>query len=514
MNQMPAIPKAYQDKILQEAKDYYHKIRSIYDSTGYSQSYQRGWSWWSGGGHTRKMTSIINSDASVAEIIRLTHDSKMFILNLTDPRKEKMVDWHIASLRRCGYDIADLDMAIQESPVTSPAVCVTRSGRLLTPDFLRRISFCLEIQQYCSPLKSKFRIVELGGGVGHLARALKLFQPNSVHVIIDLPETLYLSYLFLRLNFPEAKTCYVTDPSQLKNGIQEFDFVFIPTLFAESILKDEFDLFCNIASLGEMPNPTIRYWMDFIQNRLKVKYFFGLNRFLNTINSHDEFGQRRLNENECSVLFDANWKILQWELEPPSERCPYEAPRIERTLKIIAQRLPAGSTSESDNQLRSQQIVEDLMDEDWIRFPNRYIHGSMQSNVLANDLTMSGTLFKLWESIRLYPNKTNVAMMLEYLHTLTKTGCPFEEWFYYKNLLKSLVARDVRLYPDTTLAEEKYGDLWKRGLVLSTRYDTSSFARLLYSMLSRLNRTLYPKLSFLPFIRKMKQTFINRLSRA
>lgn len=458
------------------------------------------------------MTNIINSDASAVETIRTTDDTRLFVVNPTDPKKEKMVDWHIASLKRCGYDISNLDMAIQESPVTSPAVCVTRTGRLLTPDFLRRVSFCLKTQQYCRTSDSKFRTVELGGGVGHLARALKLFIPNSVHVIMDLPETLYLSYIFLRLNFPEAKTCYVTDPSQLKNGVQEFDFVFIPTMFAECILKNEFDLFCNIASLGEMPNPTIRYWMDFIQNRLKVKYFFGLNRFLNTINSHDEFGQRRLNENECSVLFDANWRILQWELEPPSERCPYEAPRIERTLKIIARRFRAGSGDERDNQLRSQQIVEDLMDEDWIHLPDGYFHGTMRSNGLANDLTMSGTLFKLWESIRLYPNKTNIAMMLEYLHTLTKTNCPFEEWFYYRNMLKGLVSRDVRLYPDTTLAEEKYEHVWKRALALSTSYDANPFVRLLWSVLSRLNRAFYPKLSFLPFIKRMKQRFVRRLS--
>jgi len=61
----------------------------------------------------------------------------------------------------------------------------------------------------------------------------------------------------------------------------------------------------------------------------------------------------------------------------------------------------------------------------------------LRDNVLAPDLTMKGTLFALWESIRLHPNPVNVAMMLKYLSTLTR-GKPFEEMFYYQGLLKSL----------------------------------------------------------------------------
>lgn len=468
MNQMLEIQKDYGDKTLQEAKDFYHKIKSIYDSTGYSQSYQLGQIWKSGTQNTRDMLGIIESDTNAVDSIRLVQNTGMFSMSPSDPIKEKMVDWYIAYLRRCDHDIFNLDITIQESPVTNPSLCVSREGRLLTPDFLARVAHCLEIQKYCTIPKSGLRILELGGGCGHLARTLKLFIPNSVYVDIDIPETLYFAYIFLKLNFPHARTCYITDPSQLQDGIQEFDFVFIPTTFAECILQDEFDLFCNTASLGEMTNPVIRYWMDFVQNKLKVKYFFGLNRFLNTITLVANLEERRLDENECSVLFDANWKILHWELEPPFARCPYEEPSVSQNLEIIAERLPDTSVNESNNQLRSQQIIEDLMDEDWFRYRDKY---TMRSRVLANDLTMSGALFKLWESIRLYPNKTNVAMMLIYLHTLTKRGYPFEEWFYYRNLLRSLVTRDTTLRPRTTLAEEKYEDLWKDALTLSISYN-------------------------------------------
>jgi hypothetical protein len=53
---------------------------------------------------------------------------------------------------------------------------------------------------------------------------------------------------------------------------------------------------------------------------------------------------------------------------------------------------------------------------------------------LAPDLTVKGTLFSLWESIRLDANQVNVSMMLKYLAILTR-GKPFEEMFYYQDLL-------------------------------------------------------------------------------
>ncbi len=477
MNQVLEFEKSYLDEILQEAKDSYHKIKSIYNSTGYSESYKLGQMWEADSRNMRDMISIINSDASAVDSVRLVQDTNMFSINPLGPVKEKMVDWYIACLRRYGHNIFDLDLSIQESPVTNPAACVTKEGRLLSPDFLQRVIFSLEIQKYCVIPKSNFHIVELGGGGGNLARTLKLFIPNSVYVGIDIPEMLYFTYLFLKLNFPHAKACFVSDPSQLKDGLQGFDFVFISTIFAEDILEQKFDLFCNTFSLGEMLNPVIRYWMHFVQNRLKVKYFFSLNRFLCPVSLRLPVGRLRLDENECAVLFDANWRILHWELEPAFNRCPIEI-GVGRHLEIIAERLPEGSTNESDNQLRSQQIVEDVMFEDWIRFPNRQFDGVMLNKALPTDFTMSGTLFKLWESIRLYPNKTNVAMMIIYLHTLTKTDCPLQEWFYYKksfeNLLGNCGTGKVALCPGITLLDNKYERIWKYALELSKYYDKAN----------------------------------------
>ncbi len=438
------IGKDYADRILQEAKDYYHKIKSLYDKTNYHQSYKVGHMWGGGSQNQRDMVSVIESNTNALESIRFVDKTIMYSINPSSSIKEKMVDWYIDYLKRDHNDVFRLDDTFQESSITNPAVCVQRGGRLLTPDFLRTVILSSEIRKYCKVAKPKWHIIELGGGCGHLARTLKLFMPNSVYVDIDIPETLYFSYIFLKLNFPEAKTCYVTDLYQLDSGIDQYDFVFIPTKFVGAIIAYEFDLFINTASLGEMSNTNIRYWMGFVQGRLRVKYFFGLNRFLNTIPLLVNQELKRINENEGSVLFDDRWNILRWELAPQFARCPYEElSNTNQHLEVIAERLP--SVNKRDNQLRSQQIIAELMDEDWVRCRERFLESSMRKPQLANDLTMNGTLFKLWESICLHPEKDNVAMMLMYLFTLTKKGYPFEEWFYYKNLLKSLGGKDLSL---------------------------------------------------------------------
>lgn len=439
MNRPFDINKEYAEKTLQEARDSYHKIISAYDKSGYSKSYAPSHIWNDKSDNMRDLSGIIGSGGDALSSVRKLQSNYMYAINPSGTVKTRLVEWYLDYLKRRGHDIFKMDASIQESPVANPDVCVEIAGRRLTPDFLMKVCYYFEIQKYCGITKSKFRIVELGGGYGCLARTLKLFIPNSIYVDIDLPESLYFAYLFLKLSFPEARILYVTDQAQLKDGLDKYDFVLIPTMFAESITGNEFDLFCNTASLGEMTNPLIRYWMDFVQNKLKVKYFFGNNRYLNALLPYVSLKKWRIDENECSVLFDARWKILAWELDPEFNRCPYEEPsNIVQYLAVVAERLPAGAVSESDNKANSRHLIEGLLDEDWIRSHTLYVNSMMRNPLRVYDFKMSGTLFKLWESIRLHPDRVNVSMMLMYMSTMTKGAGPFEEWSYYKKLLRGL----------------------------------------------------------------------------
>jgi hypothetical protein len=331
-----------------------------------------------------------------------------------------------------GLDIFSLPEKIQESDFIHSRNKVVRNGRVFSGNFMKTVSIAHRIFRHIDKKELK-NIIELGGGCGHQARTLNLLLPGIRYTIVDLPETLMFSFTYLSLCFPEKKILYVTSPSELAKR-NEYDLVFIPAVFAEGLEGDEYDLFINTASMGEMTNKTIHRWMDLIQNKIKLKHLFTLNRYLNVVNEH--LARFRRNENECSTSYDHKWKILNWELEPIYCRCPFIDTLHSRYLEIIASR-PEGY--DAGGPKRSDELLAHALSEDWYRLKGMYDDGMMQgrSNVLVNDMTMTGTLFKLWESIRLDQNRRNVSAMLEYLGRIIIRHS-FEEVYYYEGLLSRL----------------------------------------------------------------------------
>lgn len=384
----------------------------------------------------KDLTDIIETSKSDRETTGRVENTCRFGVNpQSEQIRERMVDWYHNYLGGICQSTCWCDDYYLYSV-------------LFTPDELRTAVICKNIEISIRIDPKQFRIMELGGGCGHLAETLKLMIPHSTYIGIDLPESLFFAYVYLRTNFPESRVQFVTDPSQLWRDFDSFDFVFVPTIFAEELKDRQVDLFVNTASMGEMNNQSIRYWMDFIQNKIKVRYFYGLNRFLNPLSVGGILTHDRLNENEASVLFDKNWDILKWELEPPFTRCPYEEPSVvARELEIIAERIMPSqklvSYAEATFRRESRKLIDDIKDEDWFKHLSKNKNMAMRSNVLCNDLTMTGTLFKLWESIRLDPNTTNVSMMLMYLSTLQRKDYPVEEWFYYRSLLDTFLDNPI-----------------------------------------------------------------------
>jgi hypothetical protein len=104
---------------------------------------------------------------------------------------------------------------------------------------------------------------------------------------------------------------------------------------------------------------------------------------------------------------------------------------------IIAQRLPKKNAEECIEESRA--LIEEVKQQDWWRLSNEPGVMTMRENVLVNDMTMSGTLFKLWEAIRLCPSAEFVSMLLQYLDTLlSHENREFEEVNYYQKLFLNL----------------------------------------------------------------------------
>ena len=339
-----------------------------------------------------------------------------------------------------GFDINNESEDVFESPYINPEnrVPTDTVQRPVNPNFLRSASECDVIRKFAEQEGIETNtFLELGAGVGITARCAHLMLNPKKYYITDLPETLCFSFCHLNMCFPEKKHLWITCDADI-NKIDDYDIIYVPTMFMEKIPNKDFDIFINTASLGEMKNEVIRYWMDFIQNKANIKLLYTLNRFCNTVVKHPQWNYR-LEENECSVHYDDKWEVLSWELEPHYTQCPYIDPVHARYVEICLKRLPIEEQPFFPEKIRrSEELLKKAVLQDW------YDQGkqpcSNADNTFTIDRTMNGALFSLWESIRLNPNKNNVEAMIKYLLFLnhdphTKN---LEEVYYYSKLLESL----------------------------------------------------------------------------
>ena len=78
------------------------------------------------------------------------------------------------------------------------------------------------------------KVLEIGGGYGALAYWFKSAFPNATYTIIDLPESLLFSRLYLSLTRPDIKTS--SELNDIKYGVR-----FLSNYMAEE-LDDSFHL--------------------------------------------------------------------------------------------------------------------------------------------------------------------------------------------------------------------------------------------------------------------------------
>jgi putative sugar O-methyltransferase len=94
------------------------------------------------------------------------------------------------------------------------------------------------------------RICEIGGGYGALCRWFKQTFPTVSYTIIDLPESLLFSRLYVALTLPTLETSL--------GLIEPLDGVrFLPNYMAEELI-DSFDLIINTLSMSEMSEHQVR----------------------------------------------------------------------------------------------------------------------------------------------------------------------------------------------------------------------------------------------------------------
>lgn len=131
---------------------------------------------------------------------------------------------------------------------------------------------------YCSGLLARLqarqgpvRIMEIGAGYGALAYQLKRLLPNAVITIVDLPETLTFSTVYLSVACEENRGIIYDGTNAEEIRSRHPDFLYVPNFLFPSLpaeLSGPYDLVINIASMGEMTENQITLYLRAIARSL------------------------------------------------------------------------------------------------------------------------------------------------------------------------------------------------------------------------------------------------------
>lgn len=310
----------------------------------------------------------------------------------------------ITYLKTHGLNLAKIPHQLCESKICSRKIGFNYMGRLLSTDLLYRLAIVNSINSRVK-IKNINTILEIGAGLGNLARCLKIYNPKLKYYIVDLPETLLFSYCFLKVNFPNAVIKYILSPEELFDH-NKGSFIFIPSSLVTRIPKLLIDLVINTHSFGEMPQKNVLDYMDLIQEKLEVKFLYSLNRYLEDYRAHQT--------GIVSLPLDRHWKTRKWTFGPQFTRIDRASIPVDlhSTLEVLMERIPQNKRDKLNYKTLSEKSFEEA---------NR-------QNIKGYDWHRA-----MFESIRLNPTINNLRI---YVKFLGDAEC--REYFFYRDLLVQL----------------------------------------------------------------------------
>jgi len=125
-------------------------------------------------------------------------------------------------------------------------------------------------------------VLDIGVGFGGSTRIMSYYTPNTTQILLDLPETLFLTAYYLKYNFPNKKIALLEDIyphlDNLEDFIEEYDFIIIPPFVLDYIKDKSIDLVINASSLAFMSEEYLNYYLKETNRVLKDGgYFYSLN---------------------------------------------------------------------------------------------------------------------------------------------------------------------------------------------------------------------------------------------
>lgn len=354
---------------------------------------------------------MMNEDYDAREIIgrvtKLGHFT--FPRSADDPKTERIVRRYLNWLRYRETPISEYPPEVCESHLTDKGSLISLEGRLVSTMLLLHLCIWRRVRDCAGPTG---RILEIGGGYGGLARIAKLMKPDCVYYIVDLPESLFFSYIFLKENFPKSNILYVCKESDVREiRKNKLDFVFVPNVFLHLLEGLDVDLVINTISFGEMTQNAVDSFMSFIQDCVSAKYFYSINRFGQRPGG-DLPGQapRWAGDDaaDTCVKLDASWNLRYWSAWGEDGFSQFEqaaAPYLEILVERTADRKRS------------------------IKANRRRAAGLYQSATIQEK---GGNLWHryMWDAIRIYPSRTCLEEYCDFFRANR-----FPELKYYESLL-------------------------------------------------------------------------------
>lgn len=271
--------------------------------------------------------NIIQTLSAEALVDRVTSDNVTTCPAFVDePRFKGIISGQIQWLEKFGQPLHSFPAYMQDSELASPRVIATEDGRRVSAAFLYHLGAVATLGKFVGEFET---VLELGSGYGGLARLLKLMRPGVRITMCDLPETLYLCYVYLRRHFPNCTFTAMTEPGTVPKA----DFVFVPAPLASSLAGSSFDVAVNTCSLSEMTQSACDYYLRIIQNDIEVDYFHHLNR----IGSPEP-----LLANACSTSFglDPHWDVIDRHWHDAGNYYNFYFPNYGYLLNLMLRRIP------------------------------------------------------------------------------------------------------------------------------------------------------------------------------
>lgn len=202
----------------------------------------------------------------------------------------------------------------------------------ISHDLLRYLGMLADLvksgamSQGCSRSAS-FKVLEIGGGYGGLARCMVEGFKNVSYCILDIEETLFFPAVYLKNTIGGERVVFVTD------GVDEINFIpgrvyLIPRNRWNILERACFDLVLSQQSLQEMTLRQVDKYMDFVAR--KSRLFFSCN-----IADHGELAASKNLVLNLTDYLDAKFGSAIWIGERPEPEFAFGDNHLQRRLYSI-----------------------------------------------------------------------------------------------------------------------------------------------------------------------------------